>query len=193
VIVDAHQDRVLAESLVIPPREGRELRVRCVEASRADGGQQFRSSGAIAELALRRVVAHKDQSQVWTKVDQINQQHGLSPETRTYRHAAARHETGETAARRDRLVEKLASHPDRAQMVGVAVAIDGRVLAVDRFATPDLYRRYEPRLLASYVAGDEGKPVEGRRVRPEDVREMLRGPAGVSSTEASHGALRAPE
>ncbi len=193
VIVEAHQDRVLAESMVIPPREGREVLVRCVEASRADGGMRFRSGAAIAELPLRRVVAHKDQTQVWAKVDRINLRLGLSPETRTYRHAAARHATGETAARRDRLAAQLAAHPDRAQMVGVAVAIDGRVLAVDRFATPDLYRRYEPRLLASYAAGDEGMPVEGRRVRPDDIRALLRAPGGVSSTEASLGALRPPE
>jgi hypothetical protein len=193
VIVEAHQDRVLAESMVIPPRQGREVRVRCVEASRADGGHQFRPSGAIAELPLRRVVAHKDQAQVWSKVDQINQQLGLSPETRTYRHAAARHATGATAERRDRLAAQLAEHPDRGQMVGVAVAIDGRVLAVDRFATPDLYRRYEPRLLASYAAGDEGPPREGRRVTPDDVRALLQLPGGLSATEASLGALRPPE
>jgi ARG/rhodanese/phosphatase superfamily protein len=193
VIIDAHQDRVLAESVVIPARESREVRVRCVESSRAEGGQHFHSSGVIAELPLRQVVAHKEQTSVWRKVDEINGSRGLQPETHTYRHAAAQQTSGPTAERRDRLMAQLAAHPDRARMVGVAVAIDGRVLAVDRFATPDLYRRFEPRLLASYVAGDQGPPREGRRVTPDDIRELLQLANAVSSTEASLGALRPPE
>jgi hypothetical protein len=193
VIVEAHQDRVLAQSLVIPPHEASQVSVRCVESSRAEGGQQFRSSGVIAELALRRVVAHQEQTRVWRKVDEINSRLGLQPETHTYRHAAATQASGPTAARRDRLTARLAAHPDRARMVGVAVAIDGRVLAVERFATPELYRRLEPRLLASYAADDEGPPREGRRVSPDDVRELLQLSNAASTTEASLNALRPPD
>jgi len=193
VIIDAHQDRVLAESIVIPPRSGREVRVRCVESSRAEGSQQFHSSGIIAELPLRQVVAHQEQTRVWRMVDTINESRGLSPETHTYRHAGALQRSGAIASHRDQLVAQLAAHPDRAQMVGVAVAIDGRLLAVDRFATPELYRRLEPRLIASYLAGDPGAPREGRRVTPDDVRQLLQMPNGVSSTEASLGALRPPD
>ena len=193
VIVEAHQDRVLAESVVVPPGTTREVAVRCVESERGEGSSRFRASGAFAELALRRVVAHKDQSQVWNEVDKINQRHGLSPETRTYRQAAALHARGETAARRDRLAALLAAHPDRAKMVGVAVAVDGKVLAVDRFASPALYRRLEPRLLASYAAGEEGAPREGRRLTPDDVRALARMPRALATTDASYMALRPPE
>jgi len=193
VIIEAQQDRVLAESAVIPPHQGRDLSVRCVESSRAEGGQQFRSSGAIAELALRRVIAHQDQTKVWRKVDEINAHHGLTPETHTYRLAAAMHARGPVAARRDRLAARLAAHPDRERMVGVAVAIDGQVVAIDRFANPELYRRLEPRLLASYAASDEGAPREGRRVSPDDVRRLMEAAIGVSTTEASLTALREPE
>jgi hypothetical protein len=193
VIVEAHQDRVLAQSLVIPPHESRQVSVRCVESSRAEGGQQFRSSGVIAELSLRRVVAHQEQTRVWRKVDEINGKLGLQPETHTYRHAAALQRSGPTSERRERLSAQLAAHPDRARMVGVAVAIDGRVLAVERFATPELYRRLEPRLLASYAAGDAGPPSEGRRVSPDDVREVLRLANAASTTEASLNALRPPD
>jgi hypothetical protein len=193
VIVEAHQDRVLAQSLVIPPHESRQVSVRCVESSRAEGGQYFRSSGVIAELALRRVVAHQEQTRVWRKVDEINGKLGLQPETHTYRHAAATQTSGPTAERRERLAARLAAHPDRAHMVGVAVAIDGQVLAVERFATPELYRRLEPRLLASYAAGDAGPPREGRRVSPDDVRELLQLANDASTTEASVNALRPPD
>jgi hypothetical protein len=66
-------------------------------------------------------------------------------------------------------------------------------VAVDRFASPDLYRRLEPRLLASYAASDEGPPREGRRVTPDDIRALLRLPNALAETEASLGALRPPE
>jgi hypothetical protein len=192
VILDGQQDRVLAESAVILAGETQEISVRCVEAERGDGAPRFRSAGAFAELALRRVVAHQDQSQVWEQVDQINRRYGLSPETRTYRGAVALQARGEAAARRDRLTALLAAHPDRAQMVGVAVVVDGKVLAVDRFANPALYRRIEPRLLASYAVGEESEPREGRRVTPDDVRALTRIPRALATTDASYVALRPP-
>jgi hypothetical protein len=190
VIIDAHQDRVLAESAVIPPHEARELSVRCVESSRAEGGPHFHSSGVIAELPLRQVVAHGNQSSVWRKVDEINRRLGLEPETHTYRHAALQQIDGPTAKRRDELLSRLAAHPDRDRMVGLAVAIDGRLLAIDRFATPELYRRLEPRLLASYTASDPGPVREGRRVTPDEIRELLK---LANETDASLSALRIPD
>ena len=193
VIIDAQQDRALAETVVIPPHQGREVSVRCVESSRSEGGHQFHASGVLAELPLRQVIAHREQTTVWRKVDEINTARGLSPDTHTYRHAAALQTSGPVAARRDRLVAQLAAQPDRARMVGVAVAIDGVVVAIDRFATPELYRRLELRLLASYAAGDPGRPREGRRVTPDDIRALLRDSNALAETEASIGALRPPE
>lgn len=190
LILDAQQDRVVAESAVIPPRQSRNVRVRCVESSRAEGGTRFRSPGLVAELPLRRAVAHLEQSSIWRAVDQINAGLGLSPETHTYRHAASLLATGPIALRRDRLLSRLAAHPDRPRMVGVAVALDGRVVGLDRFATPSLYRRLEPLLLASYIAGASGPPHEGQRVTPDAIRALLRFSV---STEASLTALLPPD
>jgi hypothetical protein len=47
------------------------------------------------------------------------------------------------------IVSECIRSEDRAQVVGVAMAIDGRVLAVDALRHPGPYRRFEPRLLAS--------------------------------------------
>ena len=193
IILDAQQDRVLAETAVIAPGETKEVAVRCVESGRSEGGTRFHASGVLAELALRRVIAQQDQSAVWAEVDRINERYGLSPETHTYRHAAALQAQGETAARRDRLAARLDAHPDRARMVGVAVAVDGVVVAVDRFAAPGLYRRLEPRLLASYAASSEGQPREGRRLTPGDIRALTRQPGALATTPASAIALRPPE
>lgn len=193
IILDAQQDRVLAETTVIPPGTTQEVSVRCVESGRSEGGSRFRASGVLAELSLRRVIAQKDQAAVWAEVDRINERHGLSPETHTYRHAAALLTRGEYAARRDRLAALLDTHPDRARMVGVAVAVDGVVLSVDRFASPALYRRLEPRLLASYAASSEGPPREGRRLTPDDIRALTQQPGALETTTASAIALRPPQ
>ena len=190
VVIDAQQDRVVAESAVIPAHQSRNVRVRCVESSRAEGGARFHSPGLVAELPLRQAVTHLEQAEVWRAVDQINAGLGLAPETHTYRHAASLLSTGPIAIRRDRLLARLAAHPDRPRIVGVAVALDGRVVAIDRFATPSLYRSLEPRLLASYLAGASGPPREGKRVTPDDIRALLRLSA---ATEASLTALRPPD
>lgn len=190
VIIDAQQDRVVAQSAVIPPHQSRNVRVRCVESARAEGGTRFHASGLVAELPLRQAVTHLEQSAVWRVVDRINAGLGLSPETHTYRHAASLLATGPIALRRARLVARLAAHPDRPRMVGVAVALDGLVVGLDRFATPALYRRLEPLLLASYVAGASGPPREGRRATPDAIRALLRFSV---STEASLTALRPPD
>jgi hypothetical protein len=140
------------------------------------------------------VVAHQGQREVWAKVDEINRRLGLGPMTRTYRHAAALQAAGgPAAAQRDRLAAQLAAHPDRARMVGVAVTIDGRALALDRFVTPELYRRYEQALLASYVAGEAGEPREGRAATPDDIRGLIRQPGAFAMTAAWLGALQPPE
>ena len=99
----------------------------------------------------------------------------------------------EMSGRQSTTLALLDAHPDRARMVGVAMALDGVVLAIDRFATPALYRRLEPRLLASYAASHEGEPREGRRLMPDDVRALARLPRALSTTAASYVALRPTE
>lgn len=163
VVIEGMQDRVIAQSEIVPPGESRLLTVRCVEHDRASGPLEFKTSHAIVELPLRRTLAHEEQSEVWGHVDAINQRLHLYPPTKTYRLAAAQQPANGVDARRAAIIEQLGKREERGRIVGYAVAVDGQIVALDRFATPELARTLEPMLLASYLANAAGP---ARTVRP---------------------------
>ena len=192
LIIDARQDRVLAESAVIPPGQTFDIHVRCVEQGREEGGKTFHPAALLAGLDMRRTIAHDTQAAVWILIDTINKQLDLRPPGRSYRQAAQLQGSGESGARRDRIAAQLAADPDRDRIVGFAVAVDGDVLAIDRFATPELEREFELALLGSYSSGlDRSPPHEGRTLLPADVRVLATTP-GADVTEAALIALQPP-
>ncbi len=188
LIEDANQDRVTAENTVIMAGETRTMQVRCVEEDRDHGGLTFHASFAMAELGLRQRVIHATQDDVWEHVKVINKRDGFTPRTNTYRLAAHAQVKGASLARRDKVMAALSALEERQRIVGLAVAIDGKVVAIDRFATPELYRMEEPMLLAAYLPATDGASEETKKVSPANVRELAKS-AGGMSTEASFSVL----
>ncbi len=186
LVIDAMQDRVIARDTVIAPQSTVQVPVRCVEQHRSYGGRTFHAGNALAELDLRELVVHKDQQAVWSQVDAINHRLGLAPPSSTYRLAAQQ----QPAARANALAQQLADQPDRDRMVGLAVAIDGRIVAIDRFASPELYQQLERELLGAYVSSDSGPPHEGHTLVPADVRVLATTPGAIMTTDASFVALQ---
>jgi len=187
LVIDALQDRIIARDTIIPPHSTTNVAVRCVEQNREHGGHTFHPGNAIGELALRDTAVHKTQNDVWKLVDEINARLGLTPPTKTYRLAAQ----AQPAERAGALIRQLAALPERDRMVGLAVAIDGQVVAIDRFSSPDLYQALEGELVGSYVASDGGPPHEGRTLVPDDVRALAAKTDAVTTTDASFVALQA--
>lgn len=175
---------------VIEPGQTVVVNVRCVEIDRDGGSLYFKGGKAMAELSLRRAVAYEPQENVWGQVDVINARQGLHPQTKTYRYAAQAQVKGANLARRDRILAELGRREEHDHLLGMAVAVDNEIVAVERFATPELYRRLEPELLASYVIATDGKAKEGKALTPTDVRAFV---ASVkpSSTAASTVQLKA--
>ena len=59
-----------------------------------------------------------------------------------------------------------------------------QMIALDRFATPALYRAIEPRLVASYLPAENDQPPQvARELRPADVRRLAN--ASVESRTAA--------
>ena len=172
VILDGKQDRVLQHALVIPPKSTRLVAARCVERHREHGGDRFASGHAIAELSLRKVIASGDQDAIWARVNVINRREGLSPGTHTYRHAARKLASGPAGERVAAIMKQLAGREERGQIVGLAVAIDGKVVAIDRFATPELYRALEPQLVAGYLPETGGDAIAEKTITPDAVRAL---------------------
>jgi len=190
LIEDAMQDRVTAEAVTVLAGKTQNIQVRCVEEDRDHGGTKFNPGNAIAEVGLRRTVVHSSQDAVWAKVKQINSRDKIRTGTNTYRLAAHAQLAGDNNARRQNLIKQLELLEERPNIVGMAIAIDGQVVAIDRLATPELYRQLEGKLLASYLPATAGdQPVEGKRIGPEAVRKLATEQTGTT-TIASHSVMR---
>lgn len=173
LIYDGLQDRAIAEDRLIRPGETVKVEVRCVEQGRERGHMAFRADGVLAELGLRQQMVFATQQDVWTKVEQINAAHHLTPPTKTYRNAAELQHESEAMAKRQALAHELAALPDRNRLVGLALVVNNAVVEIDRFATPELYGALESELLGSYLASDGLPPHEGKTLVPDDVRAFL--------------------
>lgn len=181
LLVDGMQDRVIARSAIIAAGETTTLLVQCVEHSRSTGAPAFRAGGAIVELSLRRTIAHEQQVEVWRQVDAINQRLHFAPPTHTYRMAAAAQAQGDNAARRTQIFEQLARREEHDLIVGFAVAIDGELVALDRFATPALFRELEVMLLASYGVDTDGPARVHSTLDPVAIRRFAASPLAVTT------------
>ena len=173
LIYDGLQDRAIAEDRLIQPGQSVKLEVRCVEQGREAGHLAFRADGVLAELGLRQQIVFATQQDVWTKVEQINTAHHLTPPTRTYRNAADLQHATDALAKRGELARQLAALPDRNKLVGLALVVNNAVVELDRFATPELYGALENELLGSYIASDGLPPHEGKTLVPDDVRAFM--------------------
>jgi len=188
LVLGGAQDHAFAETRVIAARSSEEVPVVCVEKGRSEGSKRFHSGAALVDVALRQVIRFGTQQDVWGTVDRTNARLGLSPPTSTYRDAAQLQQEHLAIERRERLAAGLGDP----HIVGLAAALDGEVIAIDRFASPQLYRAYQDKLLASYVAGDDGAHHEGQVPSPADVRHLASAEAQRWSTDASFQALARP-
>jgi hypothetical protein len=190
VVIDGHQDRSFAESLAHAPGTRDDVAVRCVEPDRDDGPSRvFRSANAMVHSELRREIVQGTQSTVWEEVRAYNRKHELYNRTSTYRNAAALQHQGPQSDWRARVSAQLASLPERDRVVGVALALEGRLISVDVFATPELYAKMEPKLLGSFVAQavDAGK--EMRTPRPAEIKDLL---STATGSECGRSAMATP-
>jgi len=111
----------------------------------------------------------KDQSRVWNSVAESAKSVGAAPPTSSYADVV-----NSPQAKRD-LDEATSSigaeyeRELRQQMrdrgaVGVVIAIDGELVWTDVFPSPDLFRKYWPKLLRSYVMEAEGHRREAKYI-----------------------------
>lgn len=190
VVLDGHQDRAFAESLAHAPGARDDVTVRCVEPDRDDGPSRvFRSGNALVHAELRREIVQGTQSSVWEEVRAYNRKREISNRTSTYKQAAALQGEGEQRDWRARVLTQLRAVPERDRVVGIALALEGRLVSVDTFATPELYQAMEPKLLGSFVAQAVDAGREMRTPRPSEIRDLL---AGARGSACGKSALATP-
>jgi hypothetical protein len=174
LILGGQQDRVISKDSVIAPHQQASLEVYCVEHGRWQGRHEFESGGAIADSKIRLRAKHRsDQGQVWQAVAEENVAFSAAPPTGTYRNIA----TGSEGAKavqpyRDAIASSLAKLPQFKQMVGIIAAVNGRVVSLDVFSTPELFASHRDRLLDSIFVSAASAPVTKTGEKAPSVDEI---------------------
>jgi len=169
VVLGGQQDRILGQDTIVPAHEEMRVQVFCVEHGRWSGGRQFSAAQGMADTKMRvRAKYRADQSQVWAEVAKKNAAHGAAPSTGTYRNLA----TGDEGKKaldpyRSAVGGALDKLPEKAKVVGVVAAVNGRVTSVELFGKPELFAAYKDKLLDSIYMGAADAPVDTKAEAPK--------------------------
>jgi len=182
VVKGGKQDRIVSQDIVLSPSSGKKsLPVFCVESGRWSSDQnsaanvsvrnnstannnkpeaEFNSYYNKGSVSLRKVVEkEKDQSKVWSKVDELNSANKTTTSTKTYTAMT------QSADFKKKLDQYLSFFKNKfvkdSAVVGVVVVTGDKVIGCDMFATHDLFLKQFESLLHSYAteAIVTGKPV----------------------------------
>ena len=164
VVSGGKQNRIIGADVVVPPHsEPIPLTVFCVEHGRwSEGGAGFGATKAMAHPGIRKEAqVHQSQQGVWDSVARSVAQLGAAAPTQSYLDALgspkAKRELEQFAGAFQADYEReLRTKLQGREAVGVIVAINGELVWSDVFPTSDLFLKYWPKLLRSYVLEAEG-------------------------------------
>lgn len=151
------QDRIIQKDVLVPSsKEAINLSVFCVEQQRWSGADmKFAPAtaaggiGGLADPSLRGKAQHeRSQSAVWNQVDTSLRRLKTDNSTKTYQANLQNSTVQRSVDSYVKAIEK--SFPiDRA--LGVAVAVNGRMVWMDRFSANAMFRDYWPKMIRSYA------------------------------------------
>lgn len=167
IVTGGKQDRVIGSDRIIPPNTGPiDLSVFCVEPGRWVGqSAKFGSMGVqMAQPSVRTpAMAERNQMQVWDNVRSSNARMASSlssVDAAAIAGTSSYAKVFESAPVKKMVAEYGGTESEQAILrelrskgaVGVVVAVNGRVLWADVFASTELLAKYWPKLMRSYVA-----------------------------------------
>ena len=181
VVKGGKQDRIVSQDIVLSPSGGKKnLPVYCVESGRwsSNGNNaagisarnntaadnkapaEFNGYHNKGSVSLRKVVEkEKDQSKVWSKVDELTTANKTVTSTKTY---TAMTQSADFTKKMDQYISFFKNKFEKdSSVVGVVVVTGDKVIGCDMFATHDLFLKQFESLLHSYAteAIVTGKPV----------------------------------
>lgn len=172
MILGGQQDRVIGQDTVIEPHQHKTVSVYCVEHGRWSGAVSFGSVGGFVDAKVRtRAKVSRDQEKVWDEVAHKTMSLKAVTPTGTYR-AVGEKTKEDVKPYREAILQKLAGVKD---VVGLAAAVNGRIVSVDSFATPALFEQYRDRIIDAAVVGAQGTPaMEAPPPSPAAVDDFLK-------------------
>jgi hypothetical protein len=203
IVTGGKQDRVVGADRIVPPHSGAvDLSVFCVEPGRWTGAtQQLGAMAApMAQPSVRRpAMAERDQQSVWNEVrdSQAKAVHGLSSseavEVQSTTSYAGVMQNGSVGKRVDEIYKPIERDFDAIMRelrdrhaVGVVVAVNGRLIWADMFASTTLLQSYWQKLARSYAAEAFTSGVMDGSVRQDQAQafvDTLNGTREVAETE----------
>lgn len=202
MVVGGKQDRIVGNDCIIPPSdEPVPLAVFCVEQGRWSGQAAFArnhnggSAGAGHMMASPKVrakaQAKKDQSEVWRGVAEQVSANEVSTSTGDLKSVYEDKRVSRTLEGYERAFrEKVAG----AEVIGVVVAISGRVVSADVFASPKLFQAYWPKLLKSYALEAISSKAGGAdKAGVKDAEALLARAGGGKQSSGKEGVYKLTE
>ena len=168
IVTGGKQDRVIgADRIISPESDPIDLGVFCVEPGRWTGStMQFGTKGA-APMALpsvrNKAMVAKDQQQVWAEVGRTREQAlqmapSAAPQLSQTTSLAQVMDNDEVKRKLDSVAEPIQHNYSSVirqlrnqNAVGVVVAVSGRIVWADLFASTELLEKYWPKLVRSYA------------------------------------------
>lgn len=197
LMAGANSAPALAESNAFTARRG-----GAATAGKAETGDFIGSVGAVNKAARIAVQDDKSQDKVWQKVAEVNAKSSNASGSGDF---AGNYSDAAVVKQLEPYVKTLqTSVGDRPQIVGVAVAVNGKFETLDVFESTPLFRQLWPKLLKSYAldaanaASDSSKTnkssTDSRSTSPqtcdaEDVRRLLYEANAVRGKESTNGDL----
>lgn len=164
VVSGGKQNRIIGADLIVPPKsDPLPLTVFCVEHGRWSAGSSFDSAKAMAHPSIRmEAQANKSQEGVWESVARSAAVGEVASSTSSYldvlNSPQAKRSLDQAASSIDSDYEReLRDQLRGRKAVGVVVAINGQLVWSDVFPSEELFHKYWPKLLRSYVMEAEAR------------------------------------
>jgi ARG and Rhodanese-Phosphatase-superfamily-associated Protein domain len=201
VVSGGKQNRIIGADMVVPPKsDPLPLSVFCVEHGRwTPGGGGFGTVGAIAHPDIRREAQmNKSQQGVWNSVSRSSEALAAPSQTSSYvdvlKSPQAKRQLDEWAASISDDYERELRSRLGGNAVGVVVAINGELVWSDVFPSAELFRKYWPKLLRSYVIEAESRGKGMKDAPPsKSARAFLLEDHGRAVIKEEPGAYRRTE
>jgi hypothetical protein len=206
IVKGGQQDRIIALDAIIQAKSGRlPINSFCVEQGRWSkrGGEkvdEFSSNTYTVTGNSTKIAARGDKSQgsVWKEVGQQQEKlaKALKSEVKDSRSQTSLQLTLEHKKVQEAIeayikkLEPTIPADNAGNVIGYAVAINGKVMSADVYANSDLFRRLWPKLLRSTVieaVGEKQEKIKIATCRPEAVTIFLADAASGKRTERSVG------
>ncbi len=202
IILGGKQDRIVGHDCIVSSTNTSvPIDVFCVEHGRwqsrrgesSDGAMGFgTASGYMAAPKVRsRAQAEKSQGAVWEEVADKVSQNRISTSTGTLNSVFS---DKQVTARLGDYERELKAKLGAKNIVGAVVAVNGKVVSADVFASPMLFQAYQEKLLKSYAleAISAGKS-DKRTVQAADAEAFLSQSSGQASAIEKDGVYRVAE